>query len=40
MALSTDYKFSTDQIALRTTTRIDSDLIDTIAVKYLVSANT
>lgn len=38
--LSRDYKFSTDQIALRTIERVDGDLIDTAAVAYLVSANT
>lgn len=38
--VSTDYKFSTDQVALRTIMRVDGDLIDTAAVSYLVSANT
>jgi HK97 family phage major capsid protein len=38
--ISTDYKFNTDQVALRTIERIDGDLIDTAAVAYLVSANT
>ena len=38
--LSRDYKFSTDQLALRTIERVDGDLLDTIAVAYLVSANT
>lgn len=38
--MSQDYKFSTDQLALRTVERVDGDLIDTIAVAYLVSANT
>ncbi len=37
---SIHYKFSTDQIALRTIERMDGDLIDTAAVNYLVSANT
>lgn len=37
--LSTEYKFSTDQVALRVIERIDGDLVDTAAVKYLVSAN-
>lgn len=37
--LSTEYKFSTDQIALRVIERIDGDLVDTAALKYLVSAN-
>lgn len=40
VAVSTDYKFSTDQIALRTIMRVDGDLIDTAACAYLVSANT
>lgn len=38
--VSTDYKFSTDQVALRTIMRVDGDLIDTAAASYLVSANT
>lgn len=37
--LSKDYKFNTDQLALKTVERVDGDLIDVIAVKYLVSAN-
>lgn len=35
---SIHYKFSTDQIALRTIERIDGDLVDTIAIAYLVNA--
>lgn len=38
--ISTDYKFANDQVALRTVTRVDGDLIDTAAAAYLVSANT
>lgn len=38
--VSTDYKFSTDQVALRTIERVDGDLIDAVAIAYLVSANT
>lgn len=37
---SRDYKFSTDQLALRTIIRVDGNVIDTAAIKYLVSANT
>lgn len=37
---SRDYKFNTDQLALRTIIRVDGNLIDTAAIKYLVSANT
>lgn len=37
--LSREYKFSTDQVALRTIERIDGDLVDTAAVAFLVSAN-
>lgn len=37
---STHYKWSTDQIALRVVMRVDGQLIDSQAVKYLVSANT
>ena len=37
--MSQDYKFSTDQLALRTVERVDGDLIDTVSVAYLVSAN-
>ena len=35
---SIHYKFNTDQIALRTIERVDGDLIDTIAIAYLVGA--
>lgn len=35
---SIHYKFSTDQIALRTIERVDGDLPDAIAVAYLVNA--
>jgi HK97 family phage major capsid protein len=37
---SRDYKFNTDQLALRTIIRVDGNLIDAIAIKSLVSANT
>lgn len=36
---SRDYKFSTDQLALRTIFRVDGNLPDVLAVKSLVSAN-
>jgi HK97 family phage major capsid protein len=36
--LSRDFKFQSDQLALKVVERIDGDLIDTAAVKYLVSA--
>ena len=39
MQLSDEYKFSTDQRALKVVERVDSDLLDTIAVAYLVSAD-
>jgi HK97 family phage major capsid protein len=35
---SIHYKFSTDQIALRTIERVDGDLPDAIAISYLVNA--
>lgn len=38
--VSSEYKYSTDQLAIRYIERIDGDLVDTAAVKYLVSANT
>lgn len=38
--LSRDFKYDTDQVALKVVERIDGDLIDTSAVKTLVSANT
>lgn len=37
--MSKDYKFNTDQLALRTIERVDGDLVDTISVAFLVSAN-
>lgn len=37
---SRDYKFNTDQLALRTIMRVDGNLPDAIAVKSMVSANT
>jgi HK97 family phage major capsid protein len=37
---SRDYKFNTDQLALRTIIRVDGNLIDAAAIKSLVSANT
>ena len=38
--LSSEYKFNTDQLALRVVTRRDGDLPDVLAIRYLVSANT
>lgn len=38
--ISTDYKFASDQLAIRLVERIDGDLIDTAAVRFMVSANT
>lgn len=38
--LSTEYKYNTDQVAIRVITRRDGNLPDAIAIKYLVSANT
>jgi HK97 family phage major capsid protein len=38
--ISRDYKFGSDQQALRTARRVDGRLVDTAAVKYLVSAAT
>lgn len=35
---SIHYKFNTDQIAMRTIERVDGDLVDTVAVAYLVGA--
>jgi HK97 family phage major capsid protein len=35
---SIHYKFSTDQIALRTIERVDGDLVDTAAIAFLVGA--
>lgn len=37
---STDYAFNTDQVALKTVWRVDGDLPDVNAIKYLVSYNT
>lgn len=37
--VSRDYKFNTDQIAIKTIARLDGDLLDANAVAYLVSAN-
>ena len=37
--LSRDYKFSTDQLALKTVERVDGDLVDAAGIAYLVSAN-
>lgn len=37
--LSRDYKWSTDQVSLRVIERVDGRLIDTSAVKFLVSAD-
>lgn len=38
--LSDDYKFNTDQRAIKVVERVDGDLIDTAAVNYLISADT
>lgn len=38
--ISDQYKFSTDQLAIRVVTRRDGVLVDTAAIRYLVSANT
>lgn len=40
LQLSDDYKYSSDQRALKLVERVDSDLVDTAAASYLVSANT
>jgi HK97 family phage major capsid protein len=37
--VSKDYKFNTDQIAVKVVERVDGDLVDTAAIAYLVSAN-
>ena len=37
---STEYKFNTDQLALKTVERLDGNLVDAAAIRYLVSANT
>lgn len=38
--VSKEYKFSTDQLAVRTIERVDGDLPDTTAIVHLISANT
>jgi HK97 family phage major capsid protein len=38
--LSTEFKYGTDQVALRVIERVDSDLRDDAAINYLISANT
>lgn len=40
VTFSSEYKFNTDQLALRTLIRVDGNLLDDNAVKHLVSANT
>jgi hypothetical protein len=35
---SIHYKYSSDQIALRTIFRVDGDLVNTDAIRYLVAA--
>jgi len=37
--LSKDYRFATDELAIRVVERVDGDLIDANAIAYLVSAN-
>ena len=37
--ISRDYKWSTDQVSIKVRRRLDGDLLDTGAVKYLVSAD-
>ena len=37
--ISRDYKFNTDELALKVVARLDGDLLDANAVAYLVSAN-
>lgn len=37
--ISRDYKFNTDQLAMKAVARLDGDLLDANAVAYLVSAN-
>lgn len=37
---SQEYKFSTDQLAIKVVERLDGNLVDTAAIRYLVSANT
>lgn len=38
--VSDEYKFSTDQLAVKTVVRLDANVVDTAGIKYLVSANT
>lgn len=38
--VSKDYKFNTDQLAVRTIERVDGDLPDTAAIVHLICANT
>lgn len=38
--ISSEYKFNTDQLAIRVVTRRDGVLVDTAAIRYLVSATT
>jgi HK97 family phage major capsid protein len=38
--VSKEYKFNTDQLAVRTIERVDGDLPDTAAIVYLICANT
>ena len=38
--ISSEYKFNTDQLAIRVVTRRDGVLVDTAAIRFLVSANT
>lgn len=37
---STEYKFSTDQVALKSVVRLDGAVVDAAGLRYLVSANT
>ena len=37
--LSRDYKFSTDQVAIKVAERVNGDLLDTAAIAYLVNTN-
>lgn len=39
VVISSEFAFQTDEIAIRTTWRIDGDLPDVAAIRYLVSAN-
>jgi HK97 family phage major capsid protein len=40
VAISTEYRFNTDEVAIRTVYRAGGALSDTAAIAYLVSANT